>query len=218
MNQDEYGMMVMQLTKSGEDTIAGLTPGKAVALHMALLVCGEAGELADAIKRWAIYGKEIDLDNVIEELGDLEFGLEKIRQIFLLTRAQCLTANNVKLAKKRYPKGYSDTAAQQRADKQEEILEVIKDIKAVKDSLNGITLRSEDREEKINLLPDKIAGLATAFIPSQSAETNSKTEHKASDVQEQYIFANGRYYSVIPEELENTIIRPGTHTTLYGRL
>jgi NTP pyrophosphatase (non-canonical NTP hydrolase) len=83
-------------------------------------VSGEAGELLDAIKKYVVYNKPIDLENVIEELGDLEFYMEKIRQNLGITREQTLVANIEKLGK-RYANGYSDKAAQERADKLAEV-------------------------------------------------------------------------------------------------
>jgi NTP pyrophosphatase (non-canonical NTP hydrolase) len=84
---------------------------------MATGVAGEAGELLDAVKKAAIYCKPVDIDNVIEELGDLEFYMEGLRQRFGLTREECLEANISKLSI-RYKSGvYSNGQAQDRADK-----------------------------------------------------------------------------------------------------
>lgn len=84
--------------------------------HMAVGVSGEAGELLDAIKKYWVYNKPLDRTNVIEELGDLEFYLAGMRLLLGVTRDQVLEANYEKL-KVRYADGYSDEAAQQRADK-----------------------------------------------------------------------------------------------------
>lgn len=112
-----YGVMVLALAKPGADVVAGLTAESAHLLHMAVGISGEAGELLDAIKKSAIYCKPINLDNVIEELGDLEFYMEGLRQGVGVTREQVLEANVAKLSK-RYAKGtYSNQAAQERADK-----------------------------------------------------------------------------------------------------
>lgn len=109
--------MVGQLKKPGADILAKLQPAEADALHMAIGVCGEAGELADAIKRWAIYRKDLDIHNVVEELGDLEFFLEGIRQIVGVTRETTLRHNMYKLGVRYDGHNYSDAAAQARADK-----------------------------------------------------------------------------------------------------
>jgi NTP pyrophosphatase (non-canonical NTP hydrolase) len=113
----DHATMVAALAKPGADIVASLTPGTAHWLHMAVGVCGEAGELLDAVKKAAIYCKPIDLDNVIEELGDLEFYMEGLRQGLGITREQTLRANSAKLSA-RYASGrYSNAQAQARADK-----------------------------------------------------------------------------------------------------
>jgi len=114
----DYTKFVARLKKSGEAIIADLTPTSADALHMAVGVSGEAGELLDAVKKYAIYAKALDRTNVIEELGDLEFFMEGLRQILGITREQTLDANKQKLGKRYAEKCYSNTAANLRADKQ----------------------------------------------------------------------------------------------------
>lgn len=116
-NPLRYKEMVCALAKSGGAIISGLTPETAHTLHMAVGVSGEAGELLDAVKKSAIYCKPLDVQNVIEELGDLEFYMEGLRQALGITREQTLASNQSKLAK-RYSAGYSDAAAQARADKE----------------------------------------------------------------------------------------------------
>lgn len=39
-------------------------------IHMALGLCGELGEFIDAVKKFVIYGKPLDLTNLTEEAGD----------------------------------------------------------------------------------------------------------------------------------------------------
>ena len=86
-------------------------------LHMAVGIAGEAGELLDAVKKAAIYRKPIDRANVVEELGDLEFYMEGLRQLVGVTREEVLRVNTAKLGK-RYSAGtYSNTAAIAREDK-----------------------------------------------------------------------------------------------------
>lgn len=115
--QQKYPHMVTLLAKPGEDILASLTPEKCHLWHMGTGIAGEAGELVDAVKRHAIYTKDIDRENVIEELGDLEFYMEGVRQSLGISREETLEYNYHKLMNKRYPNGYSDKAAQERADK-----------------------------------------------------------------------------------------------------
>lgn len=122
MSNIKHNEMVAALAKPGTDIIASLTPEGAHAIHMAVGISGEAGELLDAVKKHVIYNKPIDRENVIEELGDLEFYMEGLRQGFGITREETIAANIYKLAEgpnARYKGGkYSDKAAQDRADKQ----------------------------------------------------------------------------------------------------
>jgi NTP pyrophosphatase (non-canonical NTP hydrolase) len=103
--------------------------------HMAIGMTGEAGELLDAYKKLGIYRKELDLVNVIEELGDFEFYLTGYKQgtmqeetefdyrlaqlyeLFSITRQEVIEGNIRKLAKRYNGLKYSDQAAQDRADK-----------------------------------------------------------------------------------------------------
>jgi len=114
----KYDEMVRALVKPGDAIIESLTSEKAHALHMAVGISGEAGELLDAIKKHVIYNKEIDRENVIEELGDIEFYLEGLRQGLKIRREETLSHNIAKLGVRYAGLQYSDKAAHERADKQ----------------------------------------------------------------------------------------------------
>jgi NTP pyrophosphatase (non-canonical NTP hydrolase) len=109
--------LVRSLVKDG-DAIAGeLTGNDAHLLHMAVGVSTEAGELLDAVKKATIYRKPIDCENIIEELGDIEFYLEGIRQAFAITRETVLFANIAKLRRRYHEGRFTNEQAQARADK-----------------------------------------------------------------------------------------------------
>lgn len=113
----QYDILVKALLKSGKDIQASLTASEANLVHLALGIAGEAGEVLDAIKKAAIYNKPLDRENIIEELGDLEFYMEGLRQAIGVAREEVIEANVQKL-RKRYSSGkYSDKQAQDRADK-----------------------------------------------------------------------------------------------------
>ena len=113
----EYAGMVATLAKPGETIRRELTAHDAHRLHMAVGISGEAGELLDSIKKAVVYRKQYDQENVIEELGDLEFYMEGLRQSLGITRQETLAANFAKLEKRYRGHEYSDQAAQERADK-----------------------------------------------------------------------------------------------------
>lgn len=116
-NTISHPEMVTALVKDGQLIIDDLNPETADLLHMGVGVAGEAGELLDAIKKNAIYKKPLDRENVIEELGDLEFYMERIRQLIGATREEVLESNIAKLGKRYEGFKYNNQAAQDRADK-----------------------------------------------------------------------------------------------------
>lgn len=94
-----------------------LTPEQADLLHMAVGIAGEAGELLHAVMSHILNREPLDMVNVIEELGDLEFFLEGFRQNQSIERETTLSQNIAKLGV-RYSTGtYSDSQAQTRQDK-----------------------------------------------------------------------------------------------------
>ena len=109
--------MVACLAKPGANILDTLSPAKADLWHAATGVVTEAGELMDAVKRHCIYNKELDLDNVKEELGDLEFYMQQVRRRLLISREETLEGNIKKLAERYRQFKYSDQAANARADK-----------------------------------------------------------------------------------------------------
>ncbi len=109
--------MVKQLCKNGSEIQQELTPEDSHLIHMIMGISGEAGELLDAIKKSVIYRKDLDVDNVIEELGDIEFYLEGFRQGLNITREETLNHNIEKLGKRYKGHQYSNEQAKNRADK-----------------------------------------------------------------------------------------------------
>lgn len=112
-----HSKLVAALKKPGNYICEELTHQQADVLHMAVGISGEAGELLDAIKKWTIYQKNLDRNNVIEELGDLEFYMEGIRQSLSITREETLDQNIRKLSIRYTKMCYSNEAAHARADK-----------------------------------------------------------------------------------------------------
>lgn len=113
----KYSDMIKGLAKPGIAIVSTMSPEGAHNLHMAVGISGESGELLDAIKKQVIYNKPLDRENVVEELGDLEFYMEGLRQGLGITREETLLANIAKLGKRYEGLTYSDAAAQARADK-----------------------------------------------------------------------------------------------------
>jgi NTP pyrophosphatase (non-canonical NTP hydrolase) len=75
-------------------------------LHCALGVCGEAGEVADLIKKVAFMGHPLDERNLPGELGDLMWYIVLLCDTLGLLMEDVL-ADNVEKLRKRYPDGFS---------------------------------------------------------------------------------------------------------------
>jgi NTP pyrophosphatase (non-canonical NTP hydrolase) len=113
----DYSDFVKSLIKPGKEISKNITPEEANLLHLIVGLSGEVGELLDTIKKHCIYKKDLDIENVVEELGDIEFFMEGIRAALSISRNQCIEENKDKLMK-RYSSGkYSNKQAQERKDK-----------------------------------------------------------------------------------------------------
>lgn len=113
----QHAYMVEVLVKSGDTIREEVTGDEMHLIHMMMGITGEAGELLDAIKKHVIYRKPLDRENAIEELGDIEFYLEGLRQGLDISRDLTLQANQEKLSRRYEGLKYSDAAAKNRADK-----------------------------------------------------------------------------------------------------
>lgn len=87
-------------------------------LHNGIGLSGEAGELIDAIKKHVFYNKPLDVENVVEECGDMLWYMTRLLKTLGFSLEDAMLHNHVKLNQKRYKKGYSNQAAQERADKE----------------------------------------------------------------------------------------------------
>jgi len=109
--------LVRKLKKPDNEIHKSLLVGDCDIIHMLLGLSGEVGELIDGLKKYLIYEQEIPNDNIIEELGDIEFFLEGLRQRLGITRDSTIEANIVKLSKRYESLSYSNENAEKRKDK-----------------------------------------------------------------------------------------------------
>lgn len=111
-----YADFVTSRCKFGGAIVKSMTPEDAHNLHMVVGISGEAGELLDAMKKAVIYRKPLDIENVKEEIGDILFYIQGLCNSINYSLTEAMIDNMDKLGK-RYEKGYSDQAAQERVDK-----------------------------------------------------------------------------------------------------
>ena len=97
-------------------------------LHAAIGISTEAGEILDAFKKHLIYGKDLDLINVSEELGDITWYMaimtRYLKNLTGATLEDDILELNIDKLKARYPEKFTEADALNRdLDKEREILE-----------------------------------------------------------------------------------------------
>lgn len=68
-------------------------------------LAGEAGEVADHIKKALFHGKPLDYDHLVEELGDVLWYLDRTLAFLGVDLEYCMVVNDLKL-ERRYPVGF----------------------------------------------------------------------------------------------------------------
>lgn len=96
---------------------SALTGEQAHLLHMAIGMAGEAAEMLSQVYSHVFTGAQLDVDNVVEESGDSMFYIQGLLGPLNVSLPEAIFSNQAKLLGKRYANGYSDKAAQERADK-----------------------------------------------------------------------------------------------------
>ena len=94
-----------------------------MAVWNALGLAGEAGEVADHIKKGVFHQHGIDLEKLKKEIGDTLWYLAALCTTLDLDMSSIMQANIEKL-KVRYPNGYSSADSQRRVDLVEMLDEV----------------------------------------------------------------------------------------------
>ena len=82
-------------------------------LLAALGLAGEAGEVADHVKKVAFQGHDLDADHVAEELGDILW-YAALAAGAIGTSLADVAAMNIRKLERRYPDGFSPERSRQR--------------------------------------------------------------------------------------------------------
>ena len=117
IDSNTYGEAARRtVNKNYDSIIKRLTPEKIGLLEAILGLNGESGELAEAFKKWLFYGKELDIANLKEEIGDMYWYSSRAVDCLRTTINEIMTGNIEKL-RKRYPDKFSEEDAINRMDK-----------------------------------------------------------------------------------------------------
>jgi len=81
----------------------------------ALGLNGEAGEVADMVKKYVFHGHKLNLDDLIKEIGDVCWYLALTCHSLDISLEDVMSKNIEKL-KKRYPEGFSSEASINRTE------------------------------------------------------------------------------------------------------
>lgn len=109
--------------KDGNDRSAEHNMMIARAIHAHLGLVSEAGEIADALKKHIIYSKELDLINVMEEVGDSAWYSALLLAAIKKGFEEALEKNIAKLKKRFGDKFTTDAATKRDLDAERKILE-----------------------------------------------------------------------------------------------
>lgn len=108
MTLDEYQNLAMR-------TMAPDTSHEKHLAVMGLGLTGEAGEVAELLKKHLGHGHELDNDKLEKELGDVMWYVAGLARVRGLTLERIAEKNVLKLMK-RYPEGFSDVASKNRVE------------------------------------------------------------------------------------------------------
>jgi NTP pyrophosphatase (non-canonical NTP hydrolase) len=105
MQLNEYQQMAARTAAKHDGELANYGLG----------IAGEAGEVADLIKKAVFHGHPIDKNVVKKELGDVLWYVSQIARLAGLTLDE-VAAGNIDKLYKRYPKGFSSEASINRTE------------------------------------------------------------------------------------------------------
>ena len=108
MNFDQYQTEVKRTSKPDREQRERL-------LNDALGLAGEAGEVADYLKKVLFHGHEMNPEEVIKECGDVLWYVTDMLDSLGYTLLYAAEKNKEKL-RKRYPDGFSEERSRNRGD------------------------------------------------------------------------------------------------------
>lgn len=76
-------------------------------INATLGIVGEAGEVAEAIKKWRFHGTDLNRAKIVEELGDVLYYVTAMLYLMGSSVSTAMDANSDKL-RRRYPQGFEE--------------------------------------------------------------------------------------------------------------
>lgn len=120
---------------------AGLSPNRDAAMaYLGLGVAGEAGEVADYIKKVVAHGHTFDAEKLKKELGDVMWYVAVLSRVAGLDLVEVAEGNIAKL-RERYPNGFESARSINRVENAQEPI--------------PLTMRLEDASKRVGDVPVK---------------------------------------------------------------
>lgn len=95
-------MDIQTYSKLAMRTVSPMPTAMLDIVHAAMGISGEAGEVLDSVKKTMAYGKNLDRDHVVEEIGDCLFYMNMMVK-FLDTTWDEVLDRNIRKLEARYP-------------------------------------------------------------------------------------------------------------------
>jgi len=109
----DYTKLEAMYDKGNLLQIIGCNPGEL--LNGVLGLTGEAGEVADIVKKHIFHGHELDRKELIKELGDVCWYLSLLGHA-LDVPLDVIMISNIEKLRNRYPEGFSESASINRTE------------------------------------------------------------------------------------------------------
>ena len=116
MNNKDYQVWAIKKERRYDTLTSRLNTRDFRLMHASMGLSGEAGELIDTIKKHIFYNKPLDVKNIKEEAGDILWYIAIILDQVDSSFDEVMKLNQDKL-EARYPSGFTEQAAKDRADK-----------------------------------------------------------------------------------------------------
>lgn len=118
MTLDRYQHLASRTVNDNWDEISirlVREPRRLALLNYALGAAGEAGEIADEVKKVIFHGHKLDSAELMKEIGDALWYLSQLTRALGYT-FDTVAERNIEKLKERYPEGFSEKASQERVD------------------------------------------------------------------------------------------------------
>lgn len=104
MNLNEYQRLASRTANLKDEALT----------NFALGIAGEAGEVADMVKKYVFHGHQLDRDELIKELGDVLWYVSQLAA-WMDIELDEVAKRNIEKLMARYPNGFSKEASRSRA-------------------------------------------------------------------------------------------------------